>query len=62
MNTQLKGHNYWIITGKDSDGMVKKCRYLYYNRREAIKRFREENNCVGKHGVIHSVVPQFGWY
>lgn len=33
-----------------------------YTRREAIKRFRETYDCVGKRNVIEAVIPQFGWY
>ncbi|MFC1040769.1 hypothetical protein ACFGWM_03385 [Pasteurella multocida] len=62
MQTTPSGHNCWIIIGRDGNGVLKKCRYLYYSRRDAIKRFRNEYNCVGKHGVIESVIPQFGWY
>lgn len=61
MNTTNR-HNSWIITGKDGKGEWRKERFLYYSRRAAIKQFREKHHCVGKHGVIASVVPQSGWY
>ncbi|WP_409499850.1 hypothetical protein ACJ7Z2_07410 [Mannheimia glucosida] len=62
MSMTPRRQNCWIVTGKDENGILQKCRYLYYSRREAVKRFREQFNCVGKHGVIESVTPQFGWY
>lgn len=62
MHTTLRHHNNWIIIGRDCNGKRHKERFLYYSRRDAIKQFREKHNCVGKRGVIESVIPQFGWY
>lgn len=62
MNTTPRRHNNWLITGKDGNGVMQKERFLYYSRRNAIKRFREKYHCVGKRNVIESVTPQFGWY
>lgn len=55
-------HDNWVITGRDNDGKWHKERFLYYSRREAIQQFRRKHNCVGKHSVIESITPQFGWY
>lgn len=62
MNNAPRGHDNWWIYGKDANGTQRKLHCLYYTRREAIKRFRETYDCVGKHNVIEAVIPQFGWY
>lgn len=62
MNNLPKRHDNWIVYGKDSEGNTQKLRCLFYSRKEAIKCFRETYNVVGKHNVIDSIVPQFGWY
>ena len=60
MNNLPKRHDNWIVYGKDSEGNTRQLRCLYYSRKEAIKRFRETYNVVGKHNVIDSIGPQFG--
>lgn len=55
-------HDNWLIVGTDGNGNRQRVRYLFYSRRNAIKRFRETHNCIGKHGVIEAVIPQFSWY
>ncbi|OOS00901.1 hypothetical protein B0187_00995 [Haemophilus paracuniculus] len=61
MQTVPRGHDCWIIIGKDDNGIQKEAHFLHYTRREAIQRFREMYNCIGKHGVILSVIPKFKW-
>ncbi|MBV6540723.1 hypothetical protein HT667_04470 [Ursidibacter maritimus] len=62
MNTIPRRHNNWLIIGRDNNGKRHKERFLFYSRRDAIRLFREKHNCVGKHGAIETVIPQFGWY
>lgn len=50
--TITKAYN-GLITIKDETG--RKCTYMYYNKRDAVRKFREDYGLVGKKLIIITV-------
>lgn len=46
-------HNGWVIIAGDAGNCM---RYLYYTRREALRRFKEQYGYKYKHGIKVEVV------
>ena len=43
----------YIISGWHGDTYLPQRRFLYYTKREAVKRFREHYNVKGKHLILN---------